>query len=114
MTDRAAELEAAPRANAALRVRDRDDEIGNAAVVATTFQEGIGASGAQSRRRGYASVVACCETDCPGQPNARRLRRRRWRRSLLSIGWRSFFQFTLQGRCLLSAAAPRRTVACVH
>ena len=40
MTDRAAELEAA------LRVWDSDDEIGNAAVAATTFQEGTGASGA--------------------------------------------------------------------
>ena len=28
--------------------------------------------------------------------------------------WCSLSQFTLQGRCLLSAAIPRRTVACVH
>jgi hypothetical protein len=46
MTDRGAELEAALRANAERRVRDSDDEIGNAAVAATTFQEGTGASGA--------------------------------------------------------------------
>jgi hypothetical protein len=36
MTDRAAELEAA------LRVWDSDDEIGNAAVAATTFQGQMG------------------------------------------------------------------------
>jgi hypothetical protein len=35
------ELEAALRANAALCVRDSDDEIGNAAVGATTFQRAL-------------------------------------------------------------------------
>jgi hypothetical protein len=43
---RETKIESSLRANADLRVRDRDDEIGNAAVGATTFQEGIGASGA--------------------------------------------------------------------
>ena len=46
MIDRTAKLKAALRVNAALRVRESDDEIGKAAVAATTFQEANGASGA--------------------------------------------------------------------
>jgi hypothetical protein len=47
-----------------LRVRDRDNEIGNATVAATTFQKGIGASGANFAVSVMLLVEAYCETDC--------------------------------------------------